>query len=105
MRIRIVLGTGGAIMRAGDDWPFAGSRQRVPSGADFRGVQFQTFRHGAGDSIYYEYVGFAVGNEGAILKASHGGRMVIDFNEQAICYEAAFRAFWGDIVVYNAGLV
>jgi len=91
---RFVLGTGGAIMRAGDDWPLTGSQQQVPIGPDFRGIQFRTLRHGEGDSVYYEYVGFAVGNGGTILKASHGGRMLVDFNEQANCYEAAFEAFW-----------
>uniref|UniRef100_A0A7C4GDY9 Photosynthesis system II assembly factor Ycf48/Hcf136-like domain-containing protein n=1 Tax=candidate division WOR-3 bacterium TaxID=2052148 RepID=A0A7C4GDY9_UNCW3 len=40
--------------------------------------------------------GFAVGDKGTILRTRRGGRLTIDFNEQVNCYEATFRAFWGD---------
>ena len=91
---RFVVGDAGALLRAGDGWPFKGSRQATAKWVDMLGVQFKAIQYGDSGGRYFEYVGFAVGKEGTILKTSHGGRMVIDFNEQANCYEAAFEAFW-----------
>ncbi|MEO0071371.1 MAG: YCF48-related protein [candidate division WOR-3 bacterium] len=90
---RFVVGTGGVILRAGNDWCFDGSRQLGPTYNALHSVQFRVVEKKPG---YYDLVGFAVGDSGTILKASTGGRMIVDFNEQANCYEAAFRAFWKD---------
>jgi photosystem II stability/assembly factor-like uncharacterized protein len=90
---RFFVGSEGTIMRAGSSWPFDGSYQTASQGQTLRGVQFRVIHQGGADD---RYVGFAVGDSGTILKASHGGRMIVDFNEQANCYEAAFKSFWGD---------
>jgi photosystem II stability/assembly factor-like uncharacterized protein len=90
---RFLVGSAGTVIRAGSSWPFDGSYQTGSQGQTLRGVQFRTIHQAAADD---RYVGFAVGDAGTILKASNGGRMIVDFNEQANCYEAAFKSFWGD---------
>ncbi|MEO0086180.1 MAG: hypothetical protein ABIK37_06060, partial [candidate division WOR-3 bacterium] len=85
------VGDYGRIMRVQDlssDLPLYRFHQRsMPSGTGhLRAVCFPNGRQ----------TGFAVGDSGAILRTRRGGRLTIDFNEQATCYEAAFRTFWGD---------
>jgi photosystem II stability/assembly factor-like uncharacterized protein len=89
---RFIVGTKGLILRAGDAWDFDGSCQFSNTRQNLNDVQFFL----DGRTGYYELIGFAVGDSGTILRAFSGGRMRVDFNEQANCYEAAFRAFWRD---------
>ncbi|MGQ9708559.1 MAG: glycoside hydrolase family 113 [bacterium] len=89
---RFIVGTKGIILRAGDAWEFNGSAQVSNIRQNLHDIQF----HIAHRDGYYDLVGFAVGDSGTILRAFSGGRMRVDFNEQANCYEAAFLAFWGD---------
>ncbi len=94
---RFIVGTDGIILRAGDDWSLDGAFQVYLFGRHrptLRSVQCRLVPRAG----YYDLVGFAVGDSGMILKTSSGGRMRVDFNEQANCYEAAFRAFWKDPV-------
>ncbi len=89
---RFIIGTRGLILRWGDSWPLDG------------GIQFSNTKDNLNDVLfhrvmrvgYYDLVGFAVGDSGTVLKAFSGGRMRVDFNEQANCYEAVFQAFWRD---------
>ncbi|MEO0052676.1 MAG: YCF48-related protein [candidate division WOR-3 bacterium] len=87
---RFACGTGGLILRAGSAWQFNGSVQHSNVYLPLRSIQIRLVNRQG----YYDLVGFAVGDSGTILKTSTGGRMRVDFNEQANCYEAAFRAFW-----------
>jgi|GEM_PF-485850 len=87
-----IAGTRGIILRAGTAWQFNGSVQHSKTYLPLHAIQvWPQPRTG-----YYDLIGFAVGDAGTILKTATGGRMRVDFNEQANCYEAAFRAFWGD---------
>jgi photosystem II stability/assembly factor-like uncharacterized protein len=82
---RYVVGEGGWFLRAGDGWPLRGSPQHSPKwDTTMRGVDFPM-----GDQV-----GFAVGDYGTIARSATGGRMIVDFNEQANCYEATFKSFW-----------
>lgn len=74
----------GIILRAGRDWSLDGSFQSAPVAGALRSVHFPV----------NGLVGFVVGDSGRILRTSRGGRMIVDFNEQASCTEATFRAFW-----------
>lgn len=89
---RFVCGTKGMIIRAGDAWQFNGSVQHTPIRRTLRSIQLRPVPQPG----YYELVGFAVGDSGTVLKTSTGGRMRVDFNEQANCYQAAFQTFWGN---------
>jgi photosystem II stability/assembly factor-like uncharacterized protein/sugar lactone lactonase YvrE len=89
---RFTVGSSGVVLRAGDGWKFSGSWQVSNAGKTLRGVGFHVIHQTGADD---RYVGFAVGDSGTILKASNGGRMIADFNEQTNCYEATFESFWG----------
>lgn len=89
---RFACGTGGLILRAGSGWQFNGSVQYSRVYLPLRSIQVRLVNR----DKYDELVGFAVGDAGTFLKTSTGGRMRVDFNEQANCYEAAFWAFWGN---------